>query len=114
MGVDDILTHQDEDDDDLPSVTIADIRSLGEEIGPTSISSSPLDLESLCHALSNITINQHSSSGEYVEDEDDTKDGKFEEKPTTTGVIFPPPVRRNDSIKEHTDDEDNTKNVDPC
>ena len=91
-------------------MTIADIRSLGEEIGPTSISSSPLDLESLCHALSNITINQHSSSGEYVEDEDDTKDGKFEEKPTTTGVIFPPPVRQDDSIKEHTDDKDNTEN----
>ena len=108
--VDDILTHQDDDDDDISRVTIANIRSLGEELGPTSISSSPLDLESLCHALSNITINQHSSSGEYVEDENDTKDKKFEEKPTTTGVIFPPPVRPDDSIKEHTDDKDNTEN----
>merc|ERR1712141_848400 len=102
--VDDILTHQDEDDDDISRVTIADIRSLGEEIGPTSISSSPLDLESLCHALSSISINQHSSSGEYIEEEDDTKNGKFEEKPTATGVIFPPPVQENNSRGEHTED----------
>ena len=108
--IDDILTYQDEDDDDISRVTIANVESLGEELGPTSISSSPLDLESLCHELSNITINQHSSSGEYVEEEDDTKNGKFEGKPTATGVIFSPPVQENDSRGEHTEDKDSTKN----
>merc|ERR1712141_655728 len=108
--IDDILTYQDKDDDDISRVTIANVESLGEELGPTSISSSPLDLESLCHELSNITINQHSSSGEYVEEEDDTKNGKFERKPTATGVIFSPPVQGNDSKGEHTEDKDSTKN----
>ena len=87
----DTVTNEDEDED-MARVVITNLESLSEENRTTSIYSSSLELESLCYALSNISINQLSSSKEYVEKENDTKDEKFKEEPIITVDVFPPPV----------------------
>ena len=68
----DTSAEEDEEDDDTFSrIAITNIESLDETAEKQSTSSPLTDLNSLCQALSNISLN---SKGEYVEKDDDTKD----------------------------------------
>jgi len=97
----DTVTNEDEEDDIISRITVTNPESVGEDdrvtsfcisTSPPTIYSSSVELESLCHALSNISINQPSSNREYVEKEDDTKIEKVEEKPVIEANRLPQPV----------------------
>ena len=62
---------ENDEDDILSRVTITSIESSDDRVKKPSTSSPLTDLNSLCHALSNISLD---SEGEYVEENEDTKD----------------------------------------
>merc|ERR1712020_629892 len=83
---------EDDEDDILSKVTITSIESSDDRVKKPSTSSPLTDLNSLCHALSNISLN---SKGEYVEKGDDTKN-----KIPKIDVTTPPvPAPRNRKTK---------------
>ena len=78
----DTSAEEDEEDDDTFSrIAITNIESLDETAEKQSTSSPLTDLNSLCQALSNISLN---SKGEYVEKDDDTKDFATKAETLTT------------------------------
>jgi len=83
----DTVTNEDEEDDIMSRITVTNLESAGNDDRVTSFC-----IDTLCHALSNISINQSNHNGEYVEEEDDTKTKKVEEKPIIRANCFPPPV----------------------
>ena len=80
---------EEEDDDTLSRIAITSVESLDEKVERPSTSSPLTDLNSLCHALSNISLN---SKGEYVEKDDDIKDHVTKIEPPTAINVATPPV----------------------
>ncbi len=85
-------SEEEEDDDALSRITITSIESLDDEAERPNTSSPPTDLNSLCHALSNISLNPR---GEYIEKDDDVKDyvTKIEHSAAINVTTPPVPVR---------------------
>ena len=80
---------EDEEDDTLSRIAITNVESLDKKMKRPSASSPPTDLNSLCQALSSISLD---SEEEYVEKDDDAKKYITKIEPLTTVNITTPPV----------------------
>ena len=101
----DILTNEEEEDDAISRINIIDLKTLNDGASVISPPPTPLaqvELDSLCQALSDISLNQQPTGDEYVEEEDDNKEKKTSTKiePTLTvhtqptATSAPPPAEQ--------------------